>query len=195
MTAAKLDDAGSVLDAGPLLCYGAVPNGPRIVWRHLNPMSAPRAVRAELEAIGRFKDRLGNAAAVWLGTKGGGLQIVDLDDSQRSTASQIQGTLHSRSKKESVTAQSDLGEAEAIALALANGLLLATNDFDASAVASAHSVPVVTVAEMLRSDMESGIVDLAETRTLVNRMRDAGCDIGENISGPLDLRRPQRPVR
>ena len=184
--------AKSVVDTGPLLCFGAVQNGTRLAWRHLNPMISPDAVFGELKAIGNGSDKLARAANVWLGRRGEGLKKASLTPSQATVAGQIHRQLRGMSRKVRPTTGSNRGEAECIALAVGTTAQFATNDFDASEVAKARSVPVVTVAQLLRRDFDSDVKDSGEVMGLVRRMRDAGCDIGENISGPLDLRRPRR---
>lgn len=185
-----MSENGYAVDTGPLLCFGAIPDGPRIAWSHLNPMVAPPAVLEELNRTSGRPDSLGQAAQVWLGTRGSALKAVTLSSSQEAMADAFQTMLHEEANSGYVRMDDDdRGEAECIAVAVEDDSGFATNDRVAASLATDESVEVVTTAEMLRHDLESGNRSLADTRKAVTRMQAAGLDIGENISGTLDLRR------
>ncbi len=132
------------------------------------------------------------AAGVWLGNRGRGLVVVDLDDDQSSDADRVQAIVHAAGRKPTPRRSDDRGEAECIALGRSNGSVVATNDATATNVARVEGLATTTVVDLLRRDVDSGLRTAVESNKLVAKMRKAGLDLGENISGPLDLTRRQR---
>lgn len=190
-----------VPDTGPLLCFGAVPQGLQILKRHYGGhIKWTRAVADEIAHHARRRNRplWAKAAQAYEGRRKAflGEPVALTDAKDRAIIARIQGriaVLEAQSgkggrKDSTITAnpKRNLGEAESICLAKKEEGEFLCSDNKARAVSAELRVPTTTVIDILKRDVAAGRparVAYQAFRTMV----EADLDPGGFVTNPLDF--------
>lgn len=169
-----------VLDCGPLLCFGYISSGVRLIRsRYHGRMHWTFAVAAEIERHSRRRpdDPRRSAAAPWVGRDRSALagphELLD-----RKGVEKIRRQVAAESKRAESPGDRDLGESETLALAVENRLVALINENAGRSVASNLGVRAYCALDVLVAEQRERRIDMNKLRRLYEQMRAAGIDSG-----------------
>jgi hypothetical protein len=203
-------DVNYVADTGPLLCLGGSKILRDLYKAHCYGKTHwVEAVRAELANQSRGIGPRAQAAKTYDGRGASWLPVpISFTTQDDQDITPIRDRLkvlgEAKAKVRGQTTQSSdgahLGEAQSILHARRHGHTLLSHDDDARGVAGEHAVPAATLVDLGRHFVSERVATPKQLSNEFLTLRADGIDIGEPISGPLDLRPmpnprvpPQRP--
>jgi hypothetical protein len=185
--------SGVVVDSGPLLCFGHVTGGRKLLieryYRRLHWTVAvfneinSRASRPARDGLRRAQRA---AAASWLGQSRSHLGTPrELTDRNAVTA--MQARVQMQSHRASSRSQ-DLGESETLVLAQVESFVALINEDPARRVAHAVGVSAYSAFDVLVAAHNEGTLPLRLIQRMHEECRSADLDLGGNVMLPLRSR-------
>jgi hypothetical protein len=182
-----------VVDTGPLLCFGAVTNGPRLlIGRYKGRLGWVAAVADEIKrrAGGREQSRIARlqrtAAAKWMGPPANYLGSPHVL-SDRVAVDGMRSRVQGASRRPTVAGH-DLGESETLVLAGSHNALALINEDAARTVARAMRLQVHCALDVLIGIYQDGKIELRQVQAMYEQLREADLDPGEVLPSPCKAR-------
>jgi hypothetical protein len=184
---------GVVTDTGPLLCFGHITNGRRLlVGRYYKRLHWTVAVfneishRAGMAEQGGARGDQRRAAAIWLGQSRQQLgEPRALTD--RRAVNAMQARVQSQSGRVAALGR-DMGESETLVLSQQETLVALINENPARQVARLIGVSAYSAFDVLVAAHNEGTLELRTLQRMHEQCRAADLDLGGDVALPLRAR-------
>lgn len=189
----RLPAAGVVFDTGPLLCFGHIAGGIKMIRsRYYGRGSWAVAVEQEIAHHSRSgkSAAIKESAARWKGPLGTWLgkpkEVVD-----RTAVDNMRARVQAASSRQPKPG-GDLGESETLVIAQDEGLVALANENAARVVAQNLNIPAYCTFDVLVAEFKEDKLQFRQLQRMHEELREAGLDHGGDVSLPLVLRNIKR---
>lgn len=181
--------AAVAIDTGPLLCFGGILGGPRLlINRYKGRLCWAQAVeeeirnRASRNVRTKVQEKQQTAASRWVGATASHLgepQVIQ----DRNAVEVMRSAVQNASKWPTKEGR-DLGESETLVLAQNRSAMALINERPARAVARRIGLRTHCALDVIVAAYQEGSLELREVQRMYEQMRGAELDSGDTLPSP-----------